>query len=195
MSGRRGNSADLREALLALVRTTLDQVGAVRDAALRQAQTQRTFLDQALLSRKRKDALAALGEELYARLLAGELTELAQSPTIAGMLEELVELDDAIAAAEAPASEAPADWDKSRARHGRPSGGARVWRPGAGAGIDAGDGDTEDADAEARPKRRRQRAAPGQRRGGIAFVSDDEPEDDDLSAFMHDDDVPEDPAP
>ncbi|MBT8493793.1 MAG: hypothetical protein KJO07_12090 [Deltaproteobacteria bacterium] len=188
-SGRRGNSADLREALMALVKTTLDQVGAVRDVALKQAQNQRAFLDQALMGKKRKDALAALGEEVYSRMLGGELAELTESPAIAELVSEVAELDAAMEEATQSADDKPADWGKSRARHGtRRPGGARVWRPGSGSAA------TDTDEANDQPKRRRRRAAPAERRGGITFVAETQSggENDDLAEYMNDDDVPTD---
>jgi hypothetical protein len=177
--GRRGGGTELREALMALVRTTLDQVGVVREIAVKQAQTQRTFLDQALLGRRRKEALQRLGGEVYSRLLAGDLVELTESTAIAEVVAEIADIDDSLAAAESFAEETPAHWDKSRARHSR--GPARIWRP----GEQSADDENDDG-----PQRRRRRAASGAGRGGIAFVEDPSSEDD-LANYMHADDVPD----
>jgi len=185
-SQRRGGASDLRDALMALVRTTLDQVGAVRDAAVRQAQSQRHVIDQALLSRRRKEALSALGEEVFARMLAGELDDLAREPSVAEHVATIAELDDAIAAADVSEDE-PAKWDRSRAKHGSP---AKIWRPTLGE-SDAGD----EAEVPAKPRRRTQRVPTGERRGGIQFVAREEAAsdiDDDLEDYMHEDDLPSD---
>lgn len=163
----------------------------MRSAAMKQANSQRNLIDQALLARRRKEAHSRLGEEVYGRMLAGELDELARSPAIASIALEIAELDQAVAEADTAAEDAPADWSKSRARHGarRP---ARVWRPGEGDAPSASEPGHDAEAAEPAPRRRRRRAAPGQQRGGIAFVRDEDgSEADDLADYMHDDDVPD----
>ena len=71
-TGGRGPT-DLKGTLGTLIRTTINQVGAVSDVAKRSALAQKQRLDGALLERKRRDALADLGELLYHLVQAGEI--------------------------------------------------------------------------------------------------------------------------
>jgi hypothetical protein len=202
----------------------------MRDLALDQARAQRLRLDSALLQRRLKDTLAALGEVVYELAARGELGELEEVPEIADCLIELEELEMRIVEMgertrepEPPVSagRGRARWSKSRRSSGVTRGGGeereerepmRVWRPnvddlddddgtvsafGAGADEDPLD-DAEPASSRGRDRARersrdRSRGRSRRRggaRGGIAFVDDDplDPEED-LSRYMHEDDV------
>ncbi len=93
-SGRRGGPPDLKSTLGSLLRTTLEQVGAVKDVAKQQARSRGGLLDQALVQRRRKEALAKLGESVYRLSQRGELGELALDPEIAMALAEVDGTDD-----------------------------------------------------------------------------------------------------
>lgn len=219
--GRRGGSPpDLRGTLGTLLRTTLQQVGMVKDAALRQAEAQRVWLDGALIQRKHKDALAVLGALVYERILSGELRELEEDRDVADtirLLEELeVRMEEAAerarerAARAAAGARTAASSFASRAglsSRGGPEdpGEVRVWRPVVPRDAErdddpfddplpAGDDGTVSAlggsTVPRRPRRTRPRRA-ARGAGGIRFVDDDPGvEDEDLAEYMHPDDVP-----
>jgi hypothetical protein len=85
-SGRRGRGAsDLGGTLGSLLRSTLEQAGAVREAFERSARTGRARIDEALSDRKRANALAELGEIVLELVRQGELD-----------LEELPEIRDSV---------------------------------------------------------------------------------------------------
>lgn len=200
---------DLKGTLGTLLRTTINQVGAMTDVARRQARSQKQRFDTALLDRRRHDALADLGEILYELATSGEI-ELDELPELARAVQEVDDIDRRIAEAE-EANAAPrrpvrlrptgssgvrrsGDRDAARGRE-------RVWRPvpppgdeptGAGGrGESRGERkiepeieseteiETEFASDPAPPRR----AAPGPRRGagagGIVFVDDEGSADDD----------------
>src|SRR5688500_12506811 len=98
-SGRRG-PPDLKGTLGTLLRTTINQVGAFTDVARRSALTQKQRLDGALLERRRREALADLGEVLYQLLKSGEI-ELDELPELVQAAEEIEELERRIAEADA----------------------------------------------------------------------------------------------
>lgn len=177
-SGRRGVPPELKGTLGTLLRTTINQLGAFTDVARRSALTQKQRLDTALLERRRREALADLGEVLYTLLKSGEI-ELDELPELVQAAEEIEELERRIAEAEAEGGRgrrpvrisrtergSRSEEDAAaRARDARPT--DRVWRP---PGI------------EPRP-------APAARGGGITFVDEDEPAED-LEEFMNEADLP-----
>ena len=69
------------------------------DVARRQARTQKNRIDTALLDRRRRDALAALGETLYELSTSGEI-ELDELPELARAVQEVEAIDREIAEAE-----------------------------------------------------------------------------------------------
>lgn len=214
---------ELRGTLGTLLRTTLAQAGAVRDALERGARQGRARLDDALADRRRTEAFAALGALVADKVRRGELAEVADDPDCA---EHLAAIDDL---------EPGRDdgWEEAGGgRRARPEPGRDWVAPGARARFDrAAPGEPEDADgtvssrdwiaprgaaaqrvwrpprdeepaaptappeaaaapppaAPGRPATRPAAAGPGSR-GGIVFGTDD---DDDLSAYMHPDDVPD----
>jgi hypothetical protein len=220
--GRRGGGPpDLKGTLGTLLRSTLHQVGVVKDAALRGAEAQRVWLDGALLQRKHRDALARLGAEIYERVLSGQLRDLEGDPAVADSIAEIEELEvrmqEAAERARESASRAHGaarraassfaaragfpDSGLGRRREGADDDGElRVWRP----VVPDDDDGTVSALAEMqdepetvriRPPRRRGRSRPARARrgaGGIEFVDDPlVDDDDDLADYMHPDDVPD----
>jgi len=213
--GRRPPPA-LRGTLGTLLRTTLQQVGVVRDVVERQARSSRSRLDSALLQRKHRDTLLSLGEAVYNLAVSGELGDLEEFPEIMECLAELESLEAQIAgsleraqreAAGMPtrprgrANAAPVHQTSSRDNS------FRVWRPSLPEDpLDDDPVDLGEPVAATRtpvPERKPQRSAARSRRarraarsgsGGIAFVADDplSEDDADLKAYMHEDDVPAD---
>lgn len=98
-SRRPGQPPVLRGTLGTLLRTTLQQVGMMRDVVERQARSSRSRLDGALLQRKHRDMMLALGEAVYELAVAGELGDLEEFPEITQCLVELEELEAQIAEA------------------------------------------------------------------------------------------------
>ena len=204
---RGGGALDIQGTLGTLLRTTLQQVGVVKDVVERQARSSLANLDQAMLQRKRRDALVRLGEAAYEvsreKGRGRALGALADHAEVAEALAELEDIDarldgeaqEAAVPAEAVSS---ADW-RPPARHGSSAAGdpgQRVWRP-----VIPPDEDTpasEDTHTSSGPtpgptpgRGRRRRARQGDAGGGIAFISDaPAPDDEDLSEYMHEDDVP-----
>src|SRR5690349_21537711 len=99
---RRGGGfrPELRGTLGTLLRTTLEQAGAVRSALERGAREGRSRLDEALSGRRRKDALAELGELVLDLIRRGEI-DLGELPEA----QEIVRFLDDLDADDAPASE------------------------------------------------------------------------------------------
>ncbi len=193
----------MKGTISSLLRTTLEQVGLVKDAVERQAKNQRVWLDSALLHRKHREALTALGEVVYSLAASGELGELEEYPEIARQLAILVELEQHIAETAERAREASesarqaaerfvqrASWPAAEVRRRvfhRP--GERDWREAAGFPewddsvdyADELDDDPFDQDDDAPPARParsprskpRRQAAGG---GGIAFDPPREPD-------------------
>jgi hypothetical protein len=190
-SGRRGVPPDLKGTLGTLLRTTINQVGAFTDVARRSALTQKQRLDGALLERRRREALADLGEVLYQLLKSGEI-ELDELPELVQAAEEIEELERRIAEAEA---------EGGRAR--RPVRLSRTERGPAGPREREGDrgrpGETARRDRDTRPTDRVWRPPPaaatseppaaGAARGGITFVDDEPLAGEDLKEYMNDADV------
>ena len=214
-SGRRGGPPDLKSTLGSLLRTTLDQVGAVKDVMEQQARSRGGLLDQALVQRRRRESLARLGEAVYRLSQRGELGELALDPEIGMAIAELDEMGDEdrehqphMSASKRAGVEAVSSADYRPAQASPPSSGEyRVWRPVMPADdleADAQQGGIS-APAEARPAKakpsgplRTTRKSAQRSGGGIRFVEEqpkpgDAECDDDLASYMHDDDVPESP--
>jgi hypothetical protein len=92
-SGRRGRGAsDLGGTLGSLLRSTLEQAGAVREAFERSARTGRARIDEALSDRKRANALAELGEIVLELVRQGEL-DLEELPEIRASVNALDRID------------------------------------------------------------------------------------------------------
>jgi hypothetical protein len=201
-SGRRGGPPDFKGTLGLLLRTTLDQVGAVKDAVEKQARSQKGRFDQALDDRRRRDALAELGEEIYRLAGRQELGDLALNPTIAMHLERIDALDEL-------------DPDLDAFDHGeeavssagyrppeRKSGGEyRVWRPVMPEDEPAAAAEPAPPEPSSAPKAatntHRPRRVASRQGGAIHFVEqapppEDPESDEDLSEYMHEDDVPSD---
>src|ERR1043165_3314585 len=104
-SKRRGgfNPPELRGTLGTLLRTT---TGVVRDALERGAREGRARLDSARASRRRHDALAALGELVLDLTRRGEI-DLVELPEARELVRELDELDDPDAVVVEPEPEPP----------------------------------------------------------------------------------------
>jgi len=203
-SGRRGAPPDLKGTLGTLLRTTINQVGALSDVARRSALTQKQRLDGALLERRRREALADLGEVLYQLLKSGEI-ELDELPELVQAAEEIEDLERRIAEAEAESARPRrpvrlsrtergsagdrAEEAAARSRDSKPT--ERVWRPpGLGRTADAASPPADSA--RARPPVPRPRSEPpAAARGGITFVEDDEPVAEDLAEYMNEADVSE----
>src|SRR5688572_26606945 len=96
MKGRRGGAGDLRSALGSLLRSTVEQMGAVKETLERQAQAQKVRLDAALLGRKRREALAELGRVAYDLAAQGRLGDLEDLPELGRALVAVEELDQEI---------------------------------------------------------------------------------------------------
>jgi hypothetical protein len=99
--GGRGRSLappELAGALGTLLRTTLAQASAMRDALERGAREGRARLDDVRLERRRTDALADLGEAVLELVRRGELPELEEVPEVADAIAAIDELDERIEA-------------------------------------------------------------------------------------------------
>ncbi|HSK03326.1 MAG TPA: hypothetical protein VK932_18870 [Kofleriaceae bacterium] len=94
---------ELRGTLGTLLRTTLEQASFVRDALERGAREGRSRLDDALSGRRRKDALAELGELVLDLIRRGEI-DLGELPEAADLVRFLDDLD-----ADSPSADEPAD--------------------------------------------------------------------------------------
>jgi hypothetical protein len=110
--GRRSRSAaplNIQGTLGTLLRTTLHQMGVVKDAVERQARSSLSQLDAVMLQRRQREMLARLGEVIWERARNGELVELAEHGEIAAIFDELAELE-----ARAPQGAWPGDGDDDR---------------------------------------------------------------------------------
>ncbi len=191
-----------------LLRTTMHQVGVVRDAARETARTQRVWIDSAMLARRRRELLADIGAKVVDRVRAGGFAERARFPELTKPLDELDALEEELAEASARsrdstglAGAAVSMWrgDSSSESGPEPARRAeelRVWRPHAQDAARAPaseDDDTPGSRPGARGERRKARVVP-QGGGGIAFAdappSSDPEGDADLEEYMHEDDVP-----
>jgi hypothetical protein len=191
----------------------------VKEVVERQARSQRGLLDQALQERRRKDALAELGELIVTRAQRGELGELVLDPEVGAALAAIDELDDQAddgffdAAAggweqriQAPPSarrDGGAEAVSSAAYRPPPApaseGEYRVWRPvmpeDDPVDPEAVEPPAPEAKRASRAPLRRPRRTASRSGGAIHFVEEeprpgDLDSDDDLESYMHDDDVP-----
>jgi hypothetical protein len=186
----------------------------VKDVVEQQARSRGGLIDQALVQRRRKDALSRLGESVYRLSQRGELGELALDPEIGMAIAEIDGLDNEYgddydhdeSAARRSGAEAVSSADYRPVKTAPSEGEYRVWRPvmpdDEPAETDDLEADTlQDVEApvaESKPKSPARMARKSARRSGgaIRFV-EEEPRpgdvdcDDDLEGYMHDDDVPE----
>jgi hypothetical protein len=136
---RSGGALDIQGTLGTLLRTTLHQMGVVKDAVERQARSSLGQLDTAKLQRRRREALARLGEVVWDLACNGELGELAERSEVTAVLDELDELEASAEAGSEPAGE-PTDGSVSSSEWKPPAPGGhakgrrhhdtmRVWRP------------------------------------------------------------------
>jgi hypothetical protein len=93
---------ELRGTLGTLLRTTLEQASFVRDALERGAREGRSRLDGALAGRRRRDALAELGELVLDLIRRGEI-DLNELPEAADLVRFLDDLDADSGSADEPA--------------------------------------------------------------------------------------------
>ena len=200
---------ELKGTLGTLLRTTIQQAGAVREVLTRGAREGRTRLDEALSKRRREDSLAELGEIVLGLIRRGEI-DVGELPEVREIVAHLDEVDaghaddldeqptppparsrfDARGGKRLPRDEedgtvAATTWSPPK----RAKSQTKVWRPKtAGAPPDA-DGEDPVSEDITPPRGRatvadRPGAKAGQKKGGITF------EDDDLADYMHPDDVP-----
>ncbi len=198
--------APLRGTLGTLVNTALSQAGVLRDVLERGAREGRARLDDVRTNRKRQDALAELGEIVLELIRKGEIdvAELPEAKPLVRYLDDLDEAgdgasdDEELAEVVRPSRKrfddredgtvAARPSDTSSARPWAPrkpaTAAERVWRP-------VADEPTPDEPAPPAASSREPRRLPNNpaRKGGIAF------DDDDLSEYMHPDDVPTKPSP
>ena len=132
---RSGGALDIQGTLGTLLRTTLHQMGVVKDAVERQARSSLEQLDTAKLQRRRREALARLGEVVWELAVRGELGDLAGRGEVAALLDEIEALEASAEESAGPADEtvssaewkppAPGGHAKGRRHHET----MRVWRP------------------------------------------------------------------
>ncbi len=137
--GRRSQPIDLQSTLSSLLRTTLEQVGVVRQAMERQARSSRERLDGVMLQRKRRDAFVRLGQFVYELAMTGALGELEEVPEIAELLDDIEHFEQELDAPDRPGWDddveavSSADWRppprRDRPRRDSPAEEVRVWRP------------------------------------------------------------------
>lgn len=186
---------ELRGALGALLRTTLEQASAVRDALERGAREGRARLDDALGDRRRTEALADLGDVVLRLIQRGKFEELAEHPDVAEAVAAIEELEERKPARRererdddsfvVPESRKRFDRDRPRERDDtvaskdwRPPPARsteRVWRP-----------VKDEPEKPARPVK-------PVKKGGIVFPAADDDaagDEDDLAAYMNPEDVP-----
>jgi hypothetical protein len=198
--GKRGVPPDLKGTLGTLIRTTINQVGAMTDVARRQARSQKQRLDTALLERRRREALTELGENLYELASRGDI-ELDELPELFQGVQAVEEIDREIAEAAAETQKRnprrPVRLERARPAEHPGDRRERVWRPPVEADDvqpEAQEGSPEEARAALGRSSResvRRAASTASRGGGIVFVDEDDTESDDsLASYMNDDDVP-----
>jgi hypothetical protein len=163
---RRG-SGDLKAQLGSFLRGAWHQLDGVREVVSQRTRQGRAQLDLTLLKRKRKDALAALGELTLRLARSGKLDE-ADWPELSGPLADVEEVEGRI------------EREERRAR----AAAAGVELPDEPTDGDAGDADDGLEGADARPPWARPARWPGrgQRTGDPV-----DPEDDDLDPPGDDD--------
>lgn len=196
--GRGGGPPDIKGTLGTLLRTTLNQMAALRDAVERGARTQRGWLDSALLSRQRKDVLASLGEVVYQLAVSGELGDLDEFPEVGRLIYDLEDIDAQIEQTETELTRRTGR-RSPREVWGRPPrdqedpGEYRVWRP-----VDPDAESAPEASNPESPVKNQAKRRGGRRRasrssgGGIQFVEDGASQADEeaeLAEYMHEDDV------
>ena len=199
---RRGRGGEIRGTLGTLLRTTLAQVGTVRDALERGAREGRARLDDARLGRRHEEALAELGAIVLDRVRSGDLADLEEIREIAEAIAQVEELEARLDEKEAPArapSRSLGRRDRERREDDgtvssgaawsppRPAAPARVWRP--MAPREEAPAPATHIDEEPGARFREDRRG----KGGISFERHDDtaPDpDDDLADYMHADDVP-----
>jgi hypothetical protein len=204
------SSGEIRGTLGTLLRTTLAQAGAVKDALERGAREGRARLDDARLGRRHEEALAELGAIVLEQVRKGELADLEEIREIAEAIAAIEQIESRLDERTEPAPRRAREAAPARRREPaddgtvssgtwtppQPQGGSvRVWRPSA---------PPEDVTEDLGPRRARAThidEEPGAelredrrpRRGGISFERHDDtaPDpDDDLAEYMHPDDVP-----
>ena len=135
---RSGGALDIQGTLGTLLRTTLHQMGVVKDAVERQARSSLGQLDTAKLQRQRREALSRLGEVVWDLACSGELGELAERSEITAVLDELHELEASAEQGAEPSEPADGSVSSSEWKPPAPGGHAkgrrhhdtmRVWRP------------------------------------------------------------------
>lgn len=135
---RRGGPPDFKDQLGAIFRTTLAQLDSVRDAVVQRGKVGKIQLDLTMLRRRRKAALAELGEAVAKLAAAGRIDE-EKYPELSRGLARLEEIDERIEEAEERAREVSAGFGGDRRRPGgfggsgrsptRPSPGADDYEP------------------------------------------------------------------
>lgn len=196
-----------------LLRTTLEQVGAVKEAVEQQARGRGGLIDQAMVQRRRKDAMAKLGEAVHRLAQSGELGELALDPKVGMLLEEIDAIDgddgedwqpddDLQRTTRGNEAVSSASYAPRAAQPSAAEGEYRVWRPTRPGQPEREEIADQPADNESPapppgpgrssrlPRKSAQRAG-----AGIRFVEEkarpeDPDSDEDLESYMHDDDVP-----
>jgi len=195
-SGRRP-PGDLRNTLGSLVQSALEQVGAVREVVGRSAQAQRSRYDSVRHERRRRDALAALGEVVHALATRGQLGDLVDDPEVRAQLEEIAGIDQRAEASEQrdhgsfAANAGTAPGARARPKRERGSDGeVRVWRPVRPSAVASADPECDDEPAAIEAER--EHDPPPMKGRGISFGDDwdDDNDDDDLEEYMCDDDIP-----
>lgn len=93
---KRGGPGDLKSQIGSFLRSTLQQLDNVREVVVQKTKASRMQLDVTLLKRKRKDALAKIGEVVARLADAGRIDE-EDFPELSGPLAELDALDERIA--------------------------------------------------------------------------------------------------
>ncbi len=93
---RRGRQGDWRNPLGSLFRTTVQQLDAVREVVDQKVREGKMQLDLTLLKRKRRDALARLGEAVADLAARGHISE-EDFPELSSPLSEIEALDERIA--------------------------------------------------------------------------------------------------
>ena len=198
---------DLKGTLGTLLRTTLIQLGSLRDVAVRELRAgSRELANRApsLVGSGRTEVLASLGEIIYELAKSGEL-DLDDFPELASAIAELESIDSSFNESfNEPFNESFNESFDGSSGEGFAVGGPKrrstpaeasaspVWRPDPADYDD--DGTRRMASSEpqssiegARPSRPSRPSASGH----IAFVPDDGVDsDDDLAEYMHEDDVP-----
>jgi hypothetical protein len=131
---RSGGALDIQGTLGTLLRTTLHQMGVVKDAVERQARSSLEQLDTAKLQRRRREALARLGEVVWDLAVNGELGELGERGEVAALLDEIEALEASAEEAAGPdeGTVSSAEWKppaRGQAKGRRHHETMRVWRP------------------------------------------------------------------